>query len=112
MKRIEGYQLVDHGINHAQYFPGCGTALTEYEVCYTGCGSNFAEAMEDALDQIASDGDYNIQGLEAQIKEDYRLEKWPTEPSTDKYYEENEDCALYYYLSIRLKGDEEERGVA
>jgi len=110
MKKIEGYQLVDHGIDHAQYFPGCGVAFTEYEVCYTGCGSNFAEAIEDVLDQIALDGDYDIEGLEARIKRDYGLEKWLTEPNTDKYCEENEDCELSYYLSIRLKGAEEERG--
>ena len=110
MKKIDDYQLVDHGIDHAQYFPGCGVAFTEYYEVYTGCGSNFAKAIEDVLDQIALDGDYNIDGLEAKIKEDYRLEKWPTEPNTDKYCEENEDCELYYYLSIRLKGAEEERG--
>ena len=64
--KVTEYQLLDHGIDHAQYFQGCGTAFTKYDHCVTGCGDNPAEALADSLDSIAQDG-FDAEALEALI---------------------------------------------
>ena len=98
--KITDYELLDHGIDHAQYFQGCGTAFTKFDHVVTGCGSNFAEALDDALDIVAQDG-FDADELDFRMRIDEDLQEWPTEPNTDKYHEENEDSEMYYYVSIR-----------
>jgi hypothetical protein len=51
MKKIIAYEIIDHGVEHSQYFQGCGTAFTEYDEVYTGIGSSLQEALADALNQ-------------------------------------------------------------
>jgi len=51
--RITKLQLIDHGIEHEQYFQGCGVSFTSYSYCVTGIGDDIREAIEDCLDQIA-----------------------------------------------------------
>jgi len=51
--KIGKFELVDHGIDGSQYFQGCGTTFTEYHHVVTGCGDNFAEALDDALEMLA-----------------------------------------------------------
>jgi hypothetical protein len=101
--KAKDFQLLDHGIDHAQYFQGCGVAFTDYRVCFTGCGSNCAEAVEDCLEQIAMDGSYDVKDLEERIKAEYlpNGEQWPLQPNTDEFNEENEESEMYYYASIR-----------
>ncbi len=53
MKTITDHQLLDHGVEHAQYFQGCGTAFTEFDDVSTGCGHTFKEALDDCLDMLA-----------------------------------------------------------
>lgn len=55
-KQIEDYEIVDHGVQHSQYFQGCGTSHTGYDEVYTGIGDSQKEALEDAAEQLASDG--------------------------------------------------------
>jgi hypothetical protein len=100
--KVTDYQLLDHGIDHAQYFQGCGTAFTDYDEVVTGAGSDFSEAIEQALEQLAM-MDYDADDIEARIKEDEDLKEWPTQPNTDEDHEENEESELYYYVSIRVK---------
>ena len=66
------FQLIDHGINHSQYFPGCGIAFTDYDQCRTGIGNDPREALDDCLDQIAEDaGAAFAQELERRILADF-----------------------------------------
>jgi hypothetical protein len=113
------YELIDHGIDGCQYFTGCGVAYTSYSDVVTGCGENFAEALDDCLDSIAQDSAIDTTILEAQIREDegYVGKPWPTEPSATAVCEKcNQDQAdedgefpqefydgldSYYYVSIR-----------
>lgn len=97
------YELLDHGIEHDQYFQGCGTAFTNFDCVITGNGDNFAEAIEDCLDQIAnsySEEEINVDLLEKQILEDEELEKFPIFPSVSNTYQEDND--MYYYVSLRF----------
>ena len=68
---ISAYQIVDHGIEHEQYFQGCGVSYTEYEDCYTGMRVTLWEALDDALDIMATEGKYEYDSnpdLKAEIQ--------------------------------------------
>jgi len=110
-KGIVEYELIDHGIDGSQYFQGCGTAFTDYEHCVTGCGSNAAEALGDALEQMASSGhDVDFEALEAGMLADNDFEAWPTSPTPcddceradEPEHDVCQGCELYYYVSIRF----------
>jgi pyruvate/2-oxoacid:ferredoxin oxidoreductase beta subunit len=62
------WRVINHGVEHSQYFQGCGTAFTEFTDCVTGIGDNPKEAMEDALEQLASGG-WDVDGIENNLKE-------------------------------------------
>lgn len=98
--KTENYEIINHGYDHSQYFPGCGTAFTKYDFCVTGAGDNAAEAYQDALDQVES-----IRMVEPTLT--YSLPKRPAGirkrdkvPYEFSKHEENE---VYWYVSIRLK---------
>lgn len=94
-KTITDFELVDHGIEHEQYFQGCGTAFTSYAECYTGCGDNPAEAVDDCLEQIACCG-VDVDGMEARILADCGKRKMPVRPRVKANQDEH-----HYYISIR-----------
>lgn len=111
MKNIKDFQVIDHGIEHAQFFQGCGVALTNYEHCVTGCGESAADAFNDALDCIGQD-DFNVETI--QVSDDGKLftSEKAEKNSVTTYLEKQglepqDDCELYYYVSIRWNGAEE-----
>ena len=67
MKLIE-YEIIDHGMEHSQYFQGYGVYGTRFTHVWTGVGDSSKEAYNDALDQMFMDD------REA-------AEKMPTRPS-------------------------------
>lgn len=88
------YQLIDHGIDHEQYFPGCGVSFTRYNHVVTGIGNTFTEALDDALDSLALDTKIDVEQLRHQIEREQG-------PLIDGniVMEDMEDN--YYYVSIR-----------
>lgn len=103
------YEIVNHGIEHDQYFQGCGTAFTDFDCVVTGNGDNFAEAIEYCLGQIVeqySEKEINVDELECEILADEDLKEFPTSPSVSTLYkeeiEDGEDIEMYYYVSIRF----------
>ena len=96
-KAIAEFELLDHGIENASYFQGCGLSHTEYDGIATGCGSNPAEAIDDALEQLAC-GDWAVEGMEARI---YEQEGWGCSPP--KLPRVRNDADDTYYVSIRVK---------
>jgi hypothetical protein len=93
------FELIDHGIEHCQYFQGCGMAYTQFGNVVTGIGDNPAEAIDDCLEQIAQAG-FDTEGMEARIMADERWEALRTTPSVID--ECGEDCdGVYYHVSIR-----------
>jgi hypothetical protein len=86
--------------------------LTKYDHIVTGCGDNPAEALDDALEQLAMDG-FDAEALEVEILADENGGKpFPAMPSASEQFaeynpaEEGEEvdfdgCELYYYVSIR-----------
>jgi len=98
MKVITDFEIVDHGIEHNQYFQGCGTAFTSFDYCDTGCGSNLAEAYDDACEQIACGPDsINFDGFDERVLKDIGKRKFPVRPAVTRKYSDDH----YYYLSIR-----------
>ena len=100
MKTIVEFELVDHGIDHEQYFQGCGVSCTEYDDVATGVGDNPAEAIDDALEQLAQMG-YETDGMEKRIlkQELPRKRSLPTKPRVLRKHGDE----AHYYLSIRVK---------
>ncbi len=45
-KPIAEFEIVDHGIEHEQYFQGCGVSLTEFTDVATGIGNDAEEALD------------------------------------------------------------------
>ena len=93
--RIGQFEVIDHGIEHSQYFQGCGGAFTRFANVVTGIGDNPAEAIDDCLEQIAQCG-FETEGMEARILAQEGLEALPETPSVA-----DEDCDAHYHVSIR-----------
>jgi hypothetical protein len=88
------FELVDHGIDHPDYFQGCGVAFTSYANVVTGIGSNPAEAIEDALEQVASsEQPVDTDDLEKRILADIGKRSIPRRPVAKG--------DTYYHVSIR-----------
>jgi hypothetical protein len=57
---IVHFEIIDHGCDGEQYFPGCGVSFTKYTDVITGIGDSAYEAGADAynmLDSLPSDAD-------------------------------------------------------
>lgn len=55
-KRVGDFYITLHGIESSQYFQGHGISGNRWEDCATGIGDSEAEALDDALEQLASNG--------------------------------------------------------
>ena len=108
LKTIGEFELTDHGIEHSQYFRGCGVAFTNFENVVTGIGDNPAEAIDDCLEQAAQAG-FNTEGMEARImvQEGWRTSEQiaaglqlPTTPSVARVYNCEELPEIHYHVSI------------
>lgn len=51
---VAEFEVLDHGEDGSQYFPGCGVALSKFAHVATGVGDTGAEAFDDALEQMAT----------------------------------------------------------
>jgi hypothetical protein len=50
---VREFEVVYHGIDHEQFFPGCGTAHTRFTEAFSGIGDSPRAAAEDALEAAA-----------------------------------------------------------
>lgn len=109
---IGRFELIDHGIEHSQYFQGCGVAFTGFANVVTGIGDTPADAIDDCLEQMAQAG-FETEGgvtadrglyfsrspMEARIMEEEGWEALPTTPDVQAIYGSIEE--VYYHVSIR-----------
>jgi hypothetical protein len=91
MKIIQNYKILNHGIDGSQYFPGCGVACTLYTHVYTGIGESAHEALEDALEQAATD-DWNVEEIKNDLDETENIE-----------HADNDEDEMHYFVSIQIK---------
>jgi len=52
--KITEWEVIQHGIEYADYFQGCGTTCTRFNHVVTGIGMTELEALEDAIECLAS----------------------------------------------------------
>lgn len=91
MKKVNAFEIVDHGVDNEQYFPGCGVACTDFIGIATGIGDSAHEAMEDALEQLAQ-MDWDVEGIKNDLSEDIEVPEAP----------EDEPNECHYYVSVRV----------
>lgn len=101
MKRLR-YEIVNHGVDAPDYFPGIGVVFTPYDHVVIGAGDSFNDALNDAINSMAqnenlSDGVYNAI---------YEQNKLPEDEDRDTCIEEeenegNDGKELLYYVGIR-----------
>lgn len=121
-KTITEYEVIDHGIDGASYFQGCGLAFTTFTDIATGAGDTFNEALDEALEQLAwQDWDVDGANLDSERVSDEQNETISASDIVRDACEcvdcENKDgvidcqgecdCAenseTYYYVSVRVK---------
>jgi hypothetical protein len=94
------YQILDHGCDGEQFFPGCGVAFTKYEACVTGIGDSAREAGEDALEQFHTSLDREKVTAEEAARLEEEICDLSGKPSFDPA-EVNDEW--HHYVSIRWK---------
>ncbi len=110
--KIASFEIIDHGIDHCQYFQGCGTSYTEFDSAATGCGENALEAFDDALEQIAMSGSVDLSAIEASREYKTARTKKCQRFTVEAFHRRNGNMKRgqdysdienehYYYLSIR-----------
>jgi hypothetical protein len=117
--KVESFEFVDHGIEHEQYFQGCGSG--SFDAVYTGIGNSLKEAMEDATNQAfcsdlsfppdvekdidreisEADDKFTVTGLAATNCAGEKHEVADDEPVCEACAERWE--SNQYYASIRVK---------
>lgn len=91
MKMIKDYEVLDHGVEHAQFFQGCGVSFTRFNSCVTGVGETAQEAYDDCLEQMA----------QMDIEVDACLPMEPGFTGQVDREEDNEHDERYYHVSVR-----------
>lgn len=94
--KLKSYEIIDHGMDGSQYFPGCGTSYTKFTHVWTGAGDSNKEAYNDALDQMYDDFVYLADKMPK------RPAGFTLRPRVPADYED-----VYFYVSIRAEIVEE-----
>lgn len=95
-RHVRAFEILEHGVDHAQYFQGCGTSFTEYTDVATGAGDNATEAYRDAVEQLAQMG-YDVATLPSRPKGITKRSRVPAEARRA------EDSEIWYYVSVRVR---------
>lgn len=92
MKKINDYEIIDHGVEYSNYFQGCGISFTQYKDIATGIGHSAYEAIDDALELLAQNYWDTKSNLDL-IEEARKMGKTKIIPQED----------LWYHVSVRVK---------
>lgn len=105
MRTIKSVRLVNHGVEHEQYFQGHGTAFTEYDTCATGIGDSELEAYEDSLEQLAGELDSaELAKIEELLSEQVSCLSDCEDPVVTEAVEEMDAaCDAHVYVSIDVQ---------
>ena len=101
------FEIICHGEDGSQYFPGCGVAFTDFDYVVTGCASNKGEAFADAIEQIACCSGHDNASLIAKTIEsseeaqEYIADEAFEDSATMEEANASEDSDWYFYVSIR-----------
>ena len=93
------YQIIDHGIEHSQYFQGCGTYGTEYSNVVTGIGDSAHNALEDCLEQLGM-CEIDISDINNNLSKESKCDIICNGTSDNC-----QECELWYHVSVRYNND-------
>lgn len=101
MKPVAEFEILDHGVEHEQYFQGCGVSFTKFEDVATGIGSSAIDAFEDALEQLACQG-WDVESIKPPegMSEEIDI---PTEDDYDDDANEDYEMCIWHYVSVRVR---------
>lgn len=104
MKTVQEYEILDHGVEHSQYFQGCGTAFTEFDDVATGIGETPHEALADALESLAQN-DWDMEGIENDLPDDVTYCEGCEYANEDGNCTggDGECCEMHYFVSVRVR---------
>ena len=118
--KITDYEIIDHGIEWSDYFQGCGCSLTDYDSVATGIGDTPLVAIEDALEQLATSENGDIDFSAIETDSDYEkirasnitVKKWSMENHglSELEYDAHEETP-WYHISIRYNLPQKDTGV-
>lgn len=101
MKIVGAFEILDHGIEHSQYFQGCGVSHTPYTDVATGIGDTPGEALDDALEQLAQN-DWDVEPVER--SDDAKPFKVSIAYAhNDCDLRDHDDCELHYHVSVHVR---------
>ena len=66
MKPVCDYEVIVHGVEHEQFFQGCGVSFTAFTDVATGIGCDANEAYEDALESLGQAG-WDVDGIKRHV---------------------------------------------
>ncbi len=125
-RTIKDFEIINHGVEHSQYFQGCGVSHTSYTDVATGIGDTPSEALNDALEQLAANG-WDVEPIDSELElcpaqrlewlgeeydahEDCAPENCPDETGECDHTEcapegWHDGCELHWFVSVRVKGE-------
>lgn len=104
-KQVTVWEIVDHGVDHAQYFPGQGVCNTEFTDVATGTGATYVEALDDTIEQLATGG-WDVDLLAAAEAMHPDADTFEIGLEDDEEEPNNE---VWYYVSVMVRGDEDDQ---
>lgn len=103
-KRVKSARIVNHGVEHEQYFQGHGVAFTKYDTCATGIGNCEKEAYDDALEQMLCSEEIDASALYRLLEEDEAgLSDKEPEALTEAIEAMDAACDAHCYVSIDVE---------
>lgn len=105
MKTVQEHEILVHGVEHEQYFQGCGLAFTRFTDVATGIGNDASEAYDDALESLAQN-DWEVEPLEnliTQIESGNHVVVCPMLEEQDEHDDECPCHDLHVYVSVRVR---------
>jgi hypothetical protein len=113
-KHIYDHRVHDHGIMYSDYFQGAGTAFTNWDEVFTGTGENAHEALDQALDEAATDG-WDVRSIENPYDPEStdNVQNTVRDNNPDMEGDDIDTDGVYYFVSLYVRGtpkaeDEEE----
>lgn len=105
-RKIKEYEISDLGIDHAQYFPGFGVYGTSYDAAFTGIGETLADALDDAMAQLAM-SDVDVSKIEEESDALFGFSRAdserPLHDETDECQSGDDGCEHHHYVGIRVE---------
>lgn len=99
MKQITEHEVIVHGVEHEQYFQGCGVSFTSYTDVATGIGADARQAFDDALESLAQ-GDWDVEAIATETDDngDNERGRLPDVKLPNDAHDE-----MWVYVSVRVR---------